>query len=113
MAEPSPWLTVLVAALATYSWRVLGVMVAGRIDPDGPLFEWVGAVAYALLAGLTVRMIVLPISALQDTDLGCRLIAIAAAVATHRLTRGNVAIGATAGVLVLTILTAAGVRVTS
>lgn len=110
MAEPSIWLTLLAAGLATYFWRALGVLVGGRIDPNGPVFEWVGCVAYALLAGLTARMILLPIGPLQGTDLGCRLIALAAAVLALRLARGNIALGVVAGVVCLIVLTAAGVR---
>ena len=110
MAEPSIWLTLLAAGLATYFWRALGVLVGGRIDPNGPVFEWVGCVAYALLAGLTARMILLPIGPLRGTDLGCRLIALAVAVLALRLSRGNIALGVVAGVVCLIVLTAAGVR---
>jgi len=110
MAEPSIWLTLLVAALATYFWRALGVLVGGRIDPNGPAFEWVGCVAYALLAGLTARMILLPIGPLQATDLGCRLLSVVVAVAALRLARGEIAAGVAAGVVTLIGLTAAGVR---
>ncbi|MEI7607895.1 MAG: AzlD domain-containing protein [Rhodospirillaceae bacterium] len=110
MSETSIWLTLLAAGLATYFWRALGVVVAGRIDPNGPVFEWVGCVAYALLAGLTARMILLPIGALQATDLGCRLLALAVGIAALRLSRGNIALGVLAGVLALMALTAAGLR---
>ncbi len=121
MVEPSPlwwwsmgwssiWPALVAAALVTYFWRALGALVSGRLDPNGPIFEWVGCVAYALLAGLTVRMIVLPIGPLQATDLGCRLIATIAAIVTLRLTRNSIPLGVLAGVTVLIALTAAGVR---
>jgi len=110
MSDASIWLTLLVAGLVTYFWRWLGVLVGGRIDPNGPLFEWVGCVAYALLAGLTVRMIVLPIGPLQATDLGCRLLAVAAGAAALQASRGNIAAGVGAGVAVLIGLTMAGLR---
>ncbi|MEI6560334.1 MAG: AzlD domain-containing protein [Rhodospirillaceae bacterium] len=111
MADAPIWLTLLAAALATYFWRALGVLVAGRIDPNGPVFEWVGCVAYALLAGLTARMILLPIGPLQATDLGSRLLAVAMAVAALRLSRGNLALGVATGVTTLAVLTNAGLRV--
>jgi branched-subunit amino acid transport protein len=111
MIEPSSiWPALLAAALVTYFWRALGVIVAGRLDPNGLLLEWIGCVAYALLAGLTVRMIVLPIGPLQATDLGCRLVATIAAIITLRLTRSSIPCGVMAGVAVLVGLTAAGVR---
>jgi branched-subunit amino acid transport protein len=106
----SIWLVILAAALVTYFWRALGVLVGGRINPNGPVFEWIGCVAYALLAGLTTRMIVLPIGPLQATDLGCRLVAAAAAVLVLRRTRNNIAWAVLAGVVTLVLLTAAGLH---
>ncbi|MEI8395266.1 MAG: AzlD domain-containing protein [Rhodospirillaceae bacterium] len=111
MVEGSVWPLLLVATLVTYSWRALGVLVAGRIDPDGPVFEWVGCVAYALLAGLTVRMILLPIGALRGTDLGCRLVATALAIIVLRRSGGNIALGVLVGVGALVGLTAAGIKI--
>jgi branched-subunit amino acid transport protein len=110
MAETSIWPALLAAALVTYFWRALGVLVAGRLDPNGPLFEWVGCVAYALLAGLTARMIVLPIGPLQATDLGCRLVAAASAVVVLRLSGNSIPAGVGTGVAVLVALTAAGLK---
>ncbi len=109
MAESSIWPTLLVAALVTYFWRAVGVKVAGHLDPDGLIFEWVGCVAYALLAGLTLRMILLPIGPLQATDLGCRLVAVLAAAAALRLTGNSIPAGVAAGVIVLIALTAQGI----
>ncbi len=110
MTDSSIWPALVAAALVTYFWRALGVVVAGRLDPRGPVFEWVGCVAYALLAGLTVRMIVLPIGPLQATDLGCRLVAVAVAALALRVTGNSIPAGVAAGVAALTALTALGVR---
>ena len=112
LTGPSIWLVLLIAALATYFWRALGVLVGNRINANGPLFEWIGCVAYALLAGLTLRMIVLPIGPLQATDTGCRLIAVAASVLALRLSGNAIAVGVVTGVVVLVVLTVAGIRVT-
>ena len=79
---PDPWIIVVLiaGAAATYVWRALGVALSGRIDPTGPVFEWVGCVAYALLAALIARMIVMPVGPLEATDLGSRLISAAIAL---------------------------------
>ncbi|MBI1207827.1 MAG: AzlD domain-containing protein [Azospirillum sp.] len=108
MTDSLLWLTVLVGALTTYFWRALGVALSGRMDPAGALFEWVGCVAYALLAGLVARMILLPIGVLQATPLSHRIIASAVACAVFFLTRRSVLLGVGAGVGTL-ILLAAGV----
>lgn len=105
-----PWtgwaLTCLaVAAAVTYFWRGLGVAFSGRIDPASPLFEWVGCVAYALLAGLISRMILLPVGALEATEVTHRIAAAVIALAIFFVTRRNLAFGLAAGVGVLVLFT--------
>lgn len=100
-----PWAVVLVSALATYLSRGLGVIAGGRIDPSGPLFEWVGCVAYALLAGLISRMIFLPLGPLAETALSVRLAAVAVALAAYFATRRNLMLGILAGLGALALMT--------
>lgn len=100
-----PWAVVLLSAVVTYGWRWLGVALAGRIDPGGAVIRWVGAVAYALLAGLIARMIVLPQGPLQDTATSDRIAAAAIALVIFLLTRRNLVAGAAAGAAVLILLT--------
>lgn len=96
-------------ALATYFWRFIGVLLSGRIDPDSNLFEWVGAVAYALLAALIARMIVLPLGPpLTETPLTYRLTATGLALVIFFLTRRNILLGVAGGVLVLVMLSSSG-----
>ena len=107
MAEHAPlwpYVVLVVGALATYFWRALGVALSGRIDPAGAVFEWVACVAYALLAGLLARMIVLPVGPLADTPLGARLAAAAIALAIFFATRKNLALGVAAGAGALVLL---------
>lgn len=107
-ATLSTVLVLVVVALITYAWRGLGVLLSGRIDPEGPVFEWVGCVAYALLAGLIARMIVLPIGPLEATALGARLAAAAVALAMFFLSRKNIGLGVAAGAGALVLLTWVG-----
>lgn len=100
-----PLLVLLVGALVTFAWRALGVVLSGRLRTDGRLFEWIACVAYALLAGLVARMIVLPTGPLATTALADRLLATVAAVAAFYLwRRGGVLLGCFAGCGALTLL---------
>lgn len=90
-------LALAAAALVTYGWRALGVLLSGRLSPDSRLFEWVSCIAYALLAALVARMILLPVGPLAETALGDRLAATALAVAAFFLCRQSVLAGAVAG----------------
>ena len=81
-----PWLVfaaLTIGAAVTYAWRAVGVALAGRIDPEGVVIDWVGCVAYALLAGLICRMIVLPIGPLAETTLAARLGAVGIALVVY------------------------------
>jgi len=107
VAEPHAWVwgAVLGGAAVTYLWRFLAVLLAGRIDPEGALFDWVGCVAYALLAGLVARMILLPIGPLAEVPLGARLAAVVVAASIFFLTRRNMLLGLGAGTGALVLLT--------
>jgi branched-subunit amino acid transport protein len=101
-----PFVLLAAGAVVTYAWRALGVVLSGRIDPDGAAFEWAACVAFALLAGLVARMIVLPMGIVAETALLDRLLATAAAIGAYfGLSRRNMLIGVAAGSGVLILLT--------
>ncbi|WP_119461665.1 AzlD domain-containing protein [Rhodospirillaceae bacterium SYSU D60014] len=100
-----PWIVVLTGAVATYVWRGMGVALSDRINPEGQLFQWIGAVTYAFLAGLIARLIVLPVGPLEATALTDRLAASVVALAIFLATRRNLLLGVGAGVSVLVLLT--------
>jgi len=96
-----PFVVMLAGAAATYVWRALGVALSGRIDPEGPVFDWVACVAYALLAGLIARMILLPSGPLAEVSLAQRIAAAAAAAIGFWLLRRSVMLGVAVGALAL------------
>lgn len=63
------------AIVGTYIWRCAGVMFATRVKSDGPVFQWVTFVSYAMLGGLIARMVILPIGPLMETPLLFRSLA--------------------------------------
>ena len=51
------YLTIVLAGiLATEVWRWLGLAVGSRLDVAGAPFQWMRAVATALVSGLVARM---------------------------------------------------------
>ena len=71
---------------------------------DSEFFVWAGCVAYAMIAGLTVRIMLLPSGALAQTLLSQRLIACAAALAAYLVVRRNLFVGIATGFAVLVAL---------
>lgn len=106
LAESALWPYVLavVGGLATYFWRALGVALSGRIDAGSRLFEWVACVAYAMLAGLIARMIILPNGPLAETAAADRIAGAVIALAIFFLTRRNIGLGVAAGAGALVLI---------
>jgi len=104
MSETAVWLLIAGAFVVTYMWRGLGVALGGGLNLEGPLFRWVAAVAYAMLAGLIARMIVLPLGALASTPLSERLLAAGLALAVFLLSRRNMLLAVFSGAAALVLL---------
>jgi len=99
-------LLVVGCAIATYLWRGLGMLVSGRVRIDSEFFVWAGCVAYALIAGLAARILLLPTGTLAATPLPERLIACAIALIVYFVFRRNLLAGIAAGFVTLIALVA-------
>jgi len=100
-----PILVMVAGAAATYVWRALGVALSGRIDPEGALFQWAACIAYALLAALVARMIILPTGPLAQTPMIDRVAAAILAFAVLFVSRRNVLLGIAVGAGTLVLAT--------
>ena len=69
----SLWLALLGACIGTYVCRAIGVF-SKRINQDSEIFRWLAAVTYAMVAALTVRMILLPIGLLASVPIWIRIL---------------------------------------
>jgi branched-subunit amino acid transport protein len=98
------WVLVVAGSLGTYAWRVLGVVLAGRLDPGGDAFRWISCVAYAMIAGLVMRIIVMPTGPLAASLFWHRLAACLIGLAIYRVLRGNVFVAVGGGAASLAIL---------
>ena len=68
------WLALVGACIGTYLCRAIGVLLSKRINQDSELFRWLAAVTYAMVAALTVRMILLPIGLLATVPVWARIL---------------------------------------
>jgi len=105
MADWQIWLLVLACGAGTYLWRALGVAFSGRLRTDSEGFAWLTCVAYAMLAGLVVRIVVLPVGILAASALADRLVACALALVIFFLGRRNLLMGVAMGFLTFIALT--------
>lgn len=104
MADWTLWIVVILSGLASYFWRAMGVAIAGKVSPDSEAFRFFACVAYAMLAGLIARMVVLPQGILEESSLLFRLIAIGLSVAVFFASKRNLPLGVATGIGVFALL---------
>lgn len=99
------WALLAVCGLATYLWRGPGVFLSAGMDGRSDAFVWISCVAYAIIAGLVSRMLVMPTGALAETTLAERVAGSAAALAVYFwLTPRNLFAGVAAGAAALWLM---------
>ena len=81
------WFLVGLAVLGTFSWRFLGVVIGDRIPKDSIWSVWINAVAYAMVAGVMLLLVVYPSGLVAEIDLIWRLLALSAAVLVMMVSR--------------------------
>ena len=75
------WLALSAACVGTYVCRAAGVKLSGHIHQDSEVFRWLSAVTYAMVAALTVRMILLPLGLLATVPWWLRVLICAISLA--------------------------------
>jgi branched-subunit amino acid transport protein len=75
------WLALSAACIGTYICRAAGVKLSGHIHQDSEVFRWLSAVTYAMVAALTVRMILMPLGLLATVPVLLRVLICALSVA--------------------------------
>ena len=81
------WLAVGLEAVGTLIWRFAGVLLASKIPAQSPLMDWVNTMAYAMVAGVLMLMLVHPTGILAASGLGDRLLGLVTGVGAMMLTK--------------------------
>ena len=99
------WVLLALCGIATYAFRGLGALLSGELRADGEVFTWVACVAYAMIAGLICRMLLMPTGALAETQPLERAIGTGVALGAYfALTRRNLFAGVLAGAVAVWVL---------
>ena len=99
------WILLLACGAATYLWRGPGVLLSAGIDPRSPVFTWVACVAYAIIAGVVARMLLMPTGELAEITAAERATGSAVALAVYFwMTKRNLFAGTLAGAVALWLM---------
>lgn len=103
MTNPDLWILVALTVLGTASWRLLGVVIGDRISKGSIWSSWINAVAYAMVSGVMMLIVVFPSGIVATSDLSWRLAALAVALTVMMITK-NFIISISASVLTFILL---------
>jgi len=81
------WLAVFLAGIGTFIWRFGGVLLAAKMPANSPLMDWVNTMAYAMVAGVLMLIMVHPTGILSTSGLHDRLLGLACGVGAMMLTK--------------------------
>ncbi|BDX21065.1 MULTISPECIES: AzlD domain-containing protein [Polynucleobacter] len=68
------WIALAGATIGTYVCRAIGVFLSKSINQDSEIFRWLAAVTYAMVAALTIRLILMPLGLLATVPVWIRLL---------------------------------------
>ena len=68
------WIALLGASFGTYICRAIGVLLSNNINQDSEIFRWLAAVTYAMVAALTIRLIVMPLGLMATVPIWIRIL---------------------------------------
>ncbi len=98
LAEFWPYLVLIfVGFLPNEIWRLLGLVLARRLNEGMEILVWVRAVATAILAGVIGKLIFFPAGTLTGVPLSVRIGAIFVGLLAFALIRRSVFAGVMAG----------------
>jgi branched-subunit amino acid transport protein len=95
---------IVVCGAGSFVWRGVGVWVADRINVRSEWFRWDSCVAFAMIAGLVSRVVLLPVGELAHTTLARRAAGVAIALLAYRIGRRSMLLGVLSGAAALPIL---------
>lgn len=74
------WIALFGACLGTYFCRAIGVFLSKSINQESEIFRWLAAVTYAMVAALTVRLILMPLGLMATVPIWIRILICAVAI---------------------------------
>ena len=100
MTSSMLWWMLIAAAVATYLWRLAGVIIGSRLSEGGLAMQWLSSVVHALIAALCVRLVLTPAGPLASLAIEGRLAAVAVSLLVWWFSGQRVLLACWAAVLV-------------
>ena len=68
------WIAIALAIIATFMWRILGVLIYKKVNSESVLMRLINMLAYSLLGSVMMMLMINPTGLLASSELSHRLI---------------------------------------
>ena len=104
MIDLPHWLVLALVIFGTIFWKIIGVVAAGKIKDDSEVLEWVSCVAFAITAGIMIKVLMAPSGILEEAPFFARFCGVTLGVIAFFLSGRKIFIGLGVGLPVFAIL---------
>jgi hypothetical protein len=104
MTDLPNWLILVLVILGTFFWKIIGVVAAGKIRDDSEVLEWVSCVAFAITAGIMIKVLMASSGILAEAPLLARFCGVAFGVTAFFLSDRKIFVGLGVGLSVFAAL---------
>ena len=96
--------SLIVAAIATYFCRFMGVIFSSRLSPEGWLFDWIKCISIGIIVAVISKIIFFPEGFLEETSNFSRIISTISLLIIYFLFKRNILLAVILSTTIFTIL---------
>jgi branched-subunit amino acid transport protein len=98
------YIALLAASLGTYFCRAMGVISAGTLSTESPIFHWVKCVSIGVIVSVISRIVLFPSGTLEQTTSLSRIIATLSLVLIYFISKKNILLSVVSSAIILVLL---------
>jgi len=97
-------LAILVASIATYLCRSLGVLFSTKLTVESWLFDWIKCISIGIIVAVISKIIIFPEGILKQTSLYARIISTIVMLLIYYLAKKNILVSVLCSTLFFTLI---------
>ena len=103
MTDLPHWLILGLVIFGTFFWKFIGVVAAGKVRGGSDVLEWVSCVAFAITAGIMIKILMVPSGTLSEASVLSRFCGAAFGIIAFFLSGRKIIVGLGVGLFVFEI----------
>ena len=99
------YLSILLAAIATYLCRASGVVLSKKLNVNSSIFTWIEYISMGIIISVITKIIFFPMGILNETSIVSRILSIIILLLTYYSTNKNTLFSLMVSIIFFTLIT--------